>query len=148
MKLTRSIRITISLAALFAMAWVHAFKPARGFECDCGDEPAFTLHEHCHGPHSEACHDHEDEADACHDHDDLPPDGDTHHHTALIDSMLALKADSSQFASIAATAPVFLTVISLPPVVSTEHAAPHHIAVRSEDRRWPQILSRTIALRV
>lgn len=143
----KTARITISLIALCAMAWVHAFKPARGFECDCGDAPVFTIQEHCHGPHSAACHEH-DETTPCHEHDDLPADDDTHHHTVLIESLLALKADSSQFASIAATMPVILSVIALPPVVPTEHVAPRHLAAQPDGRRWPLILSRTIALLV
>lgn len=140
-------RITISLIALLAMAWVHVVQPARGFECDCGDTPVFTVQEHCHGPHSEACHEHDDAAPH-HDHDDLPADDDTHHHTALIESLLALKADSSQLASIAAVTPLALPAITLPPVVINDAAAPRSIVAHADDRRWPRILAHAIALRV
>jgi len=143
----KTARLTISLIALLAMAWVHVAKPTRGFECDCGDTPVFTVQEHCHGPHSEACHEHDD-ATPHHDHDDLPADGDTHHHTALIESLLALKADSSQLASLAAITPILLPAITLPPVVVCDNSAPHPIVVRADDRRWSRIFAHTIALRV
>lgn len=145
MKSARAIRFVIGLVALLAMAWVHAIRPVRGFECDCGGTPAFTLQEHCHGPHSESCHD-EDVEEPFHAHDGLPADGDTHHHTALIESLTALRADSFQFAAILAVAPVIFEAIALPPAVRTNESAPRNIAAHSDGRRWPQILSHSIAL--
>lgn len=141
----RPARILIGAIALFAMAWVHAFKPVRGFECDCGGKPVFTIQEHCHGPHSEACHDHDDE-EPLHDHDELPAGDDTHHHTALIESLTALKADSFQFASITATTSVIFEAITLPAIVRGSDFALRHIAVHPDGRRWPRILSHSIAL--
>lgn len=145
MKHARPARIVIGFIALLAMAWVHAVRPVRGFECDCGGTPAFTLQEHCHGPHSEACHD-EDVEEPFHAHDGLPADNDTHHHKALIESLTVLRADSSQFATIVAVAPVIFEAITLPPVVRSTESAPRHITAHPDGRRWPQILSHSIAL--
>jgi hypothetical protein len=141
----RPARILIGLIALFAMAWVHAIKPVRGFECEHDGAHIFTLQEHCHGPHSAACHDHDGE-EPFHTHDDLPAGDDTEHHEALIESLTALRADSIQIASIAPTVPVIFGTIVLPSVVHSDKFAPRRIVAHPDGRRWPQILSHSIAL--
>jgi hypothetical protein len=139
------VRILIGAVALFAMVWVHAFKPVRGFECEHDGAHSFTLQEHCHGPDSEACHD-DDAEEPFHTHDDLPAGDDTEHHVALIESLQALKADSFQFAAIVAVAPVVFEAVTPPPVVCCNESVPRHIAVHPDGRRWPQILSHSIAM--
>ena len=144
--MNRAARIIIGAIALLAMSWVHATKPVRGFECEHDGDHVFTLHEHCHGPHSQACHD--DDEDPFHTHDGLPADDDTEHHVALIESLTALKADTFQFAVIMAVTPVMFEAITLPPAVCTSESAPRHIAALPDGRPWPRILAHCIALRI
>ncbi|MCB1277266.1 hypothetical protein [Prosthecobacter sp.] len=141
----RPARILIGAIALFAMAWVHVFKPVRGFECEHDGVRVFTLQDHCHGPHSAACHDHDHE-EPCHSHDDLPAGDDTEHHTALVESLTALKTDSFQFAAVLAVAPATFETIAFPPVLSADESVLRHIAAHPDGRRWPRILSHCIAL--
>lgn len=143
--MNRPTRIIIGAIALLAMTWVNAIKPVSGFECEHDGAHSFTLQEHCHGPHSEACHE-DDAEEPFHTHDELPADDDTEHHTALIESLTALKADTFQFAAIVAVAPVIFEAITLPPVVRSTESAPRHITAHPDGRRWPQILSHSIAL--
>ncbi|MBL9177035.1 MAG: hypothetical protein JNM65_03165 [Verrucomicrobiaceae bacterium] len=143
----RPARILIGLIALFAMAWVHAFKPVRGFECEHDGRHVFTLQERCHGPHSEACHD-DDAQEPPRPHDDLPTNDDTGHHKALIESLTALKADSIQLAGINVTNSMFFDAVALPAISRRRESAPQHIPLHSGGRRWPRILPRCIALQV
>lgn len=137
--------LTFGLVALLAVGWAQTFGLHRGFMCDCGGVEQITQMDHCHGPHSAACHEDEDHS-IPHQHEE--DDGDTHQHSALIESLLALKADSSQFASIAATVPAVCYVVALPSVIQAELPASRHLAVHPDGRRWPQVLAHTIALRV
>ncbi|MEZ5387971.1 MAG: hypothetical protein R3F13_20890 [Prosthecobacter sp.] len=143
----RPTRILIGTIALLAMAWVHVMKPVRGFECEHDGAHRFTLQDHCHGPHSAACHDHDDE-EPCHSHDDLPAGDDTEHHKALVESLPALKVDSFQFAAVLAVTPLIIEAIALPPVVSAGESVPRHMAAHPDGRRWPRILSHCIALMI
>lgn len=142
----RPARILIGVIALFAMAWVHVLKPVRGFECEHDGVVNFTQQEHCHGPHSAACHD-EDSQEPFHTHDDLPAGNDTEHHAALIESLLALKADPVQLACVTVTTPMMHEAIMLPPVLQSRDSTPRRIAAAHPDGHpWPQILSHSIAL--
>lgn len=139
-------RILIGFIALFAMVWVHAFKPVRGFECNCGGKSVFTVADHCHGPHSDACHDHEDE-EPSHPHEP-PAGGDTHHHTAVIESLTALKAGSLPFEGSATTPPLTFTKAAPLVLIRGRNFTPRRIPLHPAGRRWPQILSRSVALLV
>ena len=145
MQLSRLQRLVFGLIALLAVGWAQTFGLHRGFMCDYGGVEHITQVDHCHGPHSAACH---EDADHSIPHQHEEDDGDTHHHTALIESLLALKADSSQLASIAATIPAVCYVVALPSVIQAEMPGPRYLAVHPDGRRWSQVLAHTIALRV
>jgi hypothetical protein len=131
-------RILIGFIALFAMVWVHAFKPVRGFECNCGGKSVFTVAEHCH--------DHEDEEPS--HHHEPPAGGDTHHHTAVIESLTALKSDSLPFEGSATTPPLIFMKAAPLVLIRGRNFTPRRIPMHPAGRRWPQILSRSIALLV
>lgn len=141
-----SIRILVGLIALVAMSWVQVLKPVRGFECVHDGVHRFTLQEHCHGPHSVACHDHDAEV-PFHTHDDLPESGDTEHHQALIASLTALKADASHFVIVPIVTPLVFADVAVTPFVRECELQSRPLTTALPDgRRWPQILSHSIAL--
>ena len=52
----------LTLLCIFTLLGVQAFGGITGYLCRCGGQEALTQIDHCHGPHSEACHDVEDRA--------------------------------------------------------------------------------------
>ncbi|WP_395730744.1 hypothetical protein [Prosthecobacter sp.] len=143
-------RILTSLAVL-AVACAQVFGLQRGFLCDCGGVQEVTQADHCHGPHSAACHD-EEKAAPCHSSDDHPDSEDTHEHPAIVESLTASQASVIQ---IAAPAPVLVDLVIpewilsvlLPAQVSMVAEAPPWLE-HERGRTWPQVLAHTIVLRV
>lgn len=84
---------TLSTLALLLVACAQIFGMDRGFLCDCGGIEKVTRVDHCHGPHSAACHADEDHDLTPHHHDSSThqegEDTDSHEHQALIESLLA-----------------------------------------------------------
>lgn len=141
-----SARILVGLIALLAMSWVQAFKPVRGFECVHDGVHIFTLQEHCHGPHSVACHANDAEV-PFHTHDDLPADDDTEHHQALVESLTALKAESGHWVMPPIVSPMLFANVAMAWSVRECEFLPQALTATPPDgRRWPQILSHSIAL--
>ncbi|NBV85044.1 MAG: hypothetical protein EBS01_01985 [Verrucomicrobia bacterium] len=64
-----AIRKILSLLCVITLLAMQAFGGLSGYLCRCGGQDAFTQMDHCHGPHSEACHDGERQAAADHLHD-------------------------------------------------------------------------------
>jgi ABC-type Zn2+ transport system substrate-binding protein/surface adhesin len=84
--------LSLTLLAFTAMLWAQVFGLHRGFVCDCGGVAEVTQIDHCHGPHSEACHDHEEEFSVHHhdDHEDSDHESEgTHEHAALVERLVA-----------------------------------------------------------
>lgn len=137
---------------LAALVSAQVFGMGRGFVCDCGGVETVTLEEHCHGPHSAACHEHEHEAaEPCHGGEDHR-EGDSHEHEALSESLRASVSPGLEF-----SAPV-QTVVSL---VLEEWGSPlllpdaHSMAAEARpdtgqavQRPWPQVLTHAVALRI
>jgi hypothetical protein len=138
----------LTLLAFVAMLWAQVFGLHRGFVCDCGDAQEVTQTDHCHGPHSSDCHDHEEESPCHQDHDD---DADTNEHAALIERLVA--GNGTEMVAVPAPLvsaiemPVWLAVEPVLLEVSAADASP----LRDEtvrQRSWPEVLARTIALRI
>ncbi len=137
-------RLTISLIALIAISWAQAFGLQRGYLCDCGGVENLTQVDHCHGPHSTACHDVEDH-DIPHQHDET--DEDTHQHAAVIDSLLAKQQSTVGFDIVAPSLAVIAEITW--DIAPQRYSTPLVLVNRShKPPDWPQRLSQTIALRI
>jgi hypothetical protein len=66
--------------ALLVMQAVGGF---RAYLCDCGGQVRLTKVDHCHGPHSAACHDHESGAP----HRQEGDSGDRHDHERVVQEL-------------------------------------------------------------
>ncbi len=146
-------RLTLGLIAFLAVGWAQTFGLPRGWLCDCGGVEGITQVDHCHGPHSHACHDDEDEDHSVpHQHDDEEDDGDTHPHAAVVDSLIAKEQNDFAF-SISAPVQVLClqsiwdSVIRVPSF--DEHCAEKPPPwVGPAEQSWPRLLTRAIALRI
>jgi hypothetical protein len=134
------------------MLWAQVFGLHRGFVCDCGGALELTQFDHCHGPHSEACHDHAEESPCHHDADDHPDDPGTREHAALIER---LTTGSVTNMHVMAPAPL-ISVIEVPAwlagepdgIIGQDASASVCIAEPSRPRSWPRLLTHTVALRI
>jgi len=142
------VHLILTLLAFSAMLWAQMFGLHRGFVCDCGGVAEVTPMDHCHGPHSEACHEHEEESPCHHDHDD---DEDTHEHAALIERLVT----GNVINLVAVPAPL-VSVIEMPEWLAAEPVLVGESAfspvMHREDvprrRSWPEVLAHTISLRI
>lgn len=143
-------RLILGLIALLAIGWAQTFGLHRGWICDCGGVEEITQVDHCHGPHSEACHEEGNEAHSI-PHQHHEDDGDTHEHVAVVDSLIAKQQNDFSF-SIEAPVKV-LSVLSLwenlvrvpSQVEQVAHTPPPRAG---PEREWPRRLAQTIALRI
>lgn len=148
MQFLRLQRLTLGLIALFAVCWAQTFGLHRGFMCDCGGQEQITVVDHCHGPHSTACHEDDDHA-VPHQHDE--DDGDTHQHAAVVDSLVAKQQNDTvpQLAvpvSLLSTFDLWETSRqTLAGVRFTAEKPPQRSLPAQE---WPRRLAQTIALRI
>jgi len=85
--------------ALLVMQAVGGF---RAYVCDCGGEVTWTSVDHCHGPHSANCHDHE--SGIPHRHDESS--GDRQDHEQIVQEVRLRSVESFQLPAII---PVLLT---------------------------------------
>lgn len=156
---------TLTALALLLVACAQIFGMDRGFLCDCGGIEKITRVDHCHGPHSAACHQDEDEAQdhdhalTPHHHDESDPqsgedtDTDTHEHQALIESLLASLSPGFEFSAppaiiIGWVMPEWQSpVIDLAALTSTPEVAAAD-PPQATHRPWPRVLARTVALRI
>lgn len=148
----RSHRLLLGLIALVAVGWAQTFGLHRGWLCDCGGVAFITQVDHCHGPHSEACHE-EDNADHAtpHEHAGGDKGGDTHEHAAVVESLLAKQP--SDFAFTIATPMTLISELALwedlvrdPAQESRRAETPPPRA--GPAREWPRRLAQSIALRI
>ena len=154
--MTRSRHPLLTACVLLTLAAAQLFGLHRGYLCDCGGLAQVTQMDHCHGPHSAACHEHETPCHEAEDHhgEDHPHDHDTdtHEHEEVIESLLAQATSGSS----SLTPPAFDFVAALPAWLGTavivaatpagRPPAPAHAPPRS--RTWPAVLAHRIVLRV
>lgn len=139
-------RLILTSLALLALGWAQVFGMTRGYVCDCGGEVEITAFDHCHGPHGLACH-HDD--DPVHHHEEQ--NSDTHEHAPFKEPV---QAKQLPLASSAVPMPVLAVLTVLEPltmlqVVNAQISAPlPPPRIADTGRRWPDVLTRTIALRV
>ncbi|MES2506268.1 MAG: hypothetical protein V4599_06165 [Verrucomicrobiota bacterium] len=138
----------LTCLALLALGWAQVFGLMRGYICDCGGEVEITAFDHCHGPHGVACH-HDDEP--AHHHDD-ETEGDTHEHEPLKEPGHA-KQLVSQSSALPLPVLAVLATLELPPLLllvndPARRPGMHPPRDDSRGRRWPEVLTRTIALRI
>jgi hypothetical protein len=148
MKFLRPQRLAFGLIVLFAMGWAQAFGLHRGFMCDCGGVEQITLVDHCHGPHSSGCHEHEDHS-LPHDHEG--EDGETHDHAAVVDSLLAqLQQDTGTVFSPPVKGLDAFDFLASVRLIATDVKCMPETPPRSWRQRqeWPRRIAQTIALRI
>lgn len=148
MQLLRLQRLTLGLIALLAVGWAQTFGLHRGWLCDCGGVEQITQVDHCHGPHSSACHEDEDHSFP---HQDEEDDGDTHQHAAVIDSLVAKQQNET---ALQILAPVHLLgTLDLWETSRQTLAGVRFVTEKPPQRSlqaqaWPRRLAQTIALRI
>lgn len=135
----------IAALALFALLGAQVFGLQRGYLCDCGGEAQQTAYEHCHGPHSSACHDHESACSAAEE--EQPSDTDTHHHPPVTVSLKFSTQKGGLTAPVMVAAPLAVCIwdslVSLP--VTQQGNRP---STPRDDRSPPECLrvARTVVM--
>ena len=151
-----SLRQILLFVTVVAIAWAQTVGIHRGYLCECGGTPQVTMADHCHGPHSDSCH----EQEVCdHDHHSAPrhgpPSDDKQDHPAVKESLIARHEQGVTMC------------VHLPSGNELEclWIAGDHISVRNGEvglqladtwyrsdglirDGWPQRLAHTIALRI
>lgn len=143
-------RFILTCLALLALGWAQVFGMMRGYVCDWGGQVEITAFDHCHGPHRIACHDHDD-LSPTHEHEDHPDDSDTHEHEPLTEALQTQPVAGQMAFAFAPVLAVIATLEVIPPSFSlNENTLPNLPPPRDDGsgRRWSQVLTRTIALRV
>lgn len=139
--------VCLTLVAFVAMLWAQVFGLHRGFVCDCGGVAEVTAMDHCHGPHSEACHEHEEEIPCRGEGDEHHDDADTHEHAALIERLVA----GNVIDMVAVPAPL-VSVVEMPAWLAVESVWFEEMVSSTTDRplrrSWPQVLTGSVVLRI
>lgn len=138
----------LTALALLALGWAQVFGMMRGYVCDCSGKAEITGFDHCHGVHDHACH-HDDVPQ--HDHDDHSEDDTSHEHSPLVETVKSDQVAGQVSFAVAPVLAVIATLEAITPFISLyEIAIPYTPPPRDDGggRRWPQVLTRTIALRV
>jgi hypothetical protein len=79
----------LTLLCVFALLASQAFGGMTGYLCRCGGQEVLTGSDHCHGPHSKACHsDFDDTRSHEHDHSS---ETDTENHTPVAQALELLQ---------------------------------------------------------
>lgn len=154
--MTHSRRQLLTACVLLTLAAAQLFGLPRGYLCDCGGIAQVTQMDHCHGPHSAACHEHETPCHEAEDHhgEEHPHDHDTdtHEHEEVIESLLAQATSGSS-----SLAPPSLDCVAVLPawlgtamsVSSMPPGRPPALATAPpRSRTWPAVLAHRIVLRV
>ncbi len=92
------------MLCVFTLLMVQAFGGITGYLCRCGGQQNLTQVDHCHGPHSDGCHDDGDHAlQKTHSHDD-ESHGDRENHEPVRENVQLVKSSS-------VAAPELMTVL-------------------------------------
>ncbi len=151
---SKASRPLLTCLALLALGWAQVFGMMRGYVCDCAGAPEISAFDHCHGEHGVACrHDavpsHHDEGAPPHRHDG--PSDCSQDHVPLKETV-----QSKQISIEASLVPLpIMAVVSILEPLTMLQASidPVHRSFTAADdgsvlRRWPSVITRTIALRV
>lgn len=105
------------------------------------------MFDHCHGPHGTVCH---QGLDSSHHQTDHPSSPDSHEHAPFKEAVKAQKQIGQTAQVIVPVLAVIATLESFTPLISlSENNSvyyPPHLDDGGGGRRWPQVLTRTIAL--
>ena len=143
--MSRSAHSCFIAFAMFALGWAQVFGMTRGYLCSCSGMVEITQSDHCHGDEVLGCH-HDDEP--LHSHEEHEGE-DSHEHALLKDSP---ESQVLSFPQLAAISPMATDLEAF--VFSRTTIQPMSLSylmsgnVVEWGRRWPQVLTRTIALRV
>jgi hypothetical protein len=135
--------------ALLALSWAQVFGIMRGYLCDCHGVAQITAYDHCHGDDDQCCHEDEPASHSHEDHDE--DDGGAHQHEPVKESVQARTIATT---SVATSAPVlalfilpeFVTGFDLAQLAMLSPTPPPRLA--ELHRRWPRVLTRSVAMRI
>ena len=142
----------LPMLAVLAVACAQVFGLGRGYVCDCGGVEKVTMADHCHGPHSTDCHEHEDEI-PCQGEGDHQHEGDSHSHAAVIESLRASPVPALQLAA----PPAVVTGYILPSwVLSMQVETVYSCALQERTvwsghdpmREWSRMHAHTVVMRI
>lgn len=146
----RLIKHLLPAMALLALVSAQVFGLGRGFVCDCGGMETVTMADHCHGPHSADCHEHEEEAPC--QRGEEHHEEDSHEHEALSESLRASVTPGLEFfAPVLAVVSLALEEWQSPLLVPGAGCMAVEIRLDSghaAQRPWPQVLAHAVALRI
>lgn len=149
--LMRSIvKYLLTLLALSAVVHMQVFGLQRGFVCECGSTPKVIFLDHCDSYyHGDACH--EGEEDVAHSKEEHAGEEPSREHSSYKEEVSARTLAGKP----AAPQPAMQVILCLE---WTQHEAPkahmartgsmHFTQAGLQGQRWPQMLARTIMLRV
>jgi hypothetical protein len=151
-----SLRQMFLFVTVVAIAWAQTAGIHRGYLCECGGTAELTAADHCHGPHSEACHGQEicpDNHEAVPHHHDSSED--KQDHPAVKESLIARHDQGAQVIvglPLAQQADfVWISGAALSPWQHEMSLTPNDPWYRPDRLlrdAWPQRLAHTIALRI
>lgn len=135
--------------ALLALGWAQVFGIMRGYLCDCHGTAQISSFDHCHGDHDKCCHDDESTSHSQEDHDG--DEGETHEHKPVKDTVQARTIASMDVVISAPLLalfilPDFLNSLDLAQPALLSPTPPPRLA--ELHRRWPRLLTRSVALRI
>lgn len=143
----------LMMTAVVAIATAQLLGIQQGYICDCGGQVTLTQADHCHGPHTEECHDHELE-----DHSDEEPlqdhgpASDTNEHSEMVSSLLAKTQHVPVIqilSPVTQILPLSEWLLSTLQAEVTEQAAAYYTEADGIDPPpWPARLAHAISLRV
>lgn len=135
--------------ALLALGWAQVFGIMRGYLCDCHGIAQISSFDHCHGDHDKCCHDDESTSHSHDDHD--KHGGETHEHEPVKDTVQARTIASMDVVTSAPLPalfilPDFVNSLDLAQPAMLSPTPPPRLA--ELHRRWPRVLTRSVALRI
>lgn len=102
----------LTVLCVFTLLMVQAFGGLTGYLCRCGGQQSFTQSDHCHGPHSEACHsEHNQSVEHSTSHNEEPC-GDREEHEPVRKNLLLTQVQSAVAPELL---PKLLSVLPEPP---------------------------------
>ena len=136
----------ITLLCVIALFAAQAFGGMTGYLCRCGGQEILTASDHCHGPHSDACH--SDFGDAgSHSHDESS-EADTENHKPVAQSLELLQSSGVEAPELYA---IVVAVFSQPDFrAAFRSAASWKVLLSNEHfvRQTGVVLRQTVALLV
>ncbi len=132
----------LTLLCVFTLLGMQVLGGVAGYLCRCGGQETLTQTDHCHGPHSQLCHDGQPQPGECdnHLHDDADS-ADRENHEPVQKNIELVQSSN-------VAAPLLLQVIvPILPVVSFRRFLKEDTSLRSPLRKGLHLQTPALALR-